>query len=150
MYSLWRGRVMLGRITPELPHDVPSAIIGILQPSDAFSPDHALMQRTMADLPGSPAWQHPIPRPQEEKGLTRGVEFIGPRILSEEDLRGVPEERLLQLRNASGQTIPTDDITVMEMRLANHEGIEALCSAAGVTFSGWYVTAGLTVSSRAL
>ena len=148
MYSLWRDGVMLGRMTPEFPTDVPSTVIGILQPTDAFSADLALIQRTMDVLPGAPVWQHPIPRPDAAEGAGSPFLSVAPRALSEGQLRGVPAEQQLQLRDDSGRIIETQSIAVMEMRLGNCEGMDAVCAAAGVTFSGWYVTVGLAASSE--
>jgi hypothetical protein len=145
MYSLWRADIMLGRISPELPHDSPSTVIGILQPTDAF-PDLTLTQRTMDDLPGSPVWQShdPITHCESSKEPGNNWESVGPRILSEAELRGVRAEQRLQLRDEDGEAIPTSSITVMEMRIGKQAGVDALCAAAGVTFSGWYVTANLS------
>ena len=141
MYSLWRAGVMLGRITPELPHDVPGTIIGILQPTAAFSSEHALIQSTWTDLSGSPTWQQPIPKPAPSGESSDRLVSVSPRVLSEADC--VPIDQLLELRDSSGKTIVTGSITVMELPLANDIGIARLCAAAGVPCTGWYATAGL-------
>jgi hypothetical protein len=146
MYFLWYADILLGRITPELPNDSPSAVIGILQPTDAFSPDLALTQRTMDDLTGSQVWQWQLPTPHDDcpKGSDGNWESVGPRTLSEAERLGVPAQQRFQLRDDVGQAIPTSSITVMEMRVGTRAGVDALCAAAAVTFSGWYVTAGLS------
>ena len=101
----------------------------------------------MDGLPGSPVWQHQSPRSTDSDSSDLGSGSVRHRILSEAELRGVPAEQLLQLRDDSGQTIPTHSITVMEIRLGNRDGMDTLCAAAGITFSGWYVTAGLAALS---
>ena len=147
MYSLWRGEVMLGRITPELPSDNVSAIAGVLQPTASFTPEMALVQHTMDALPGAPVWQHPVPL-TEASGAAEGAFEVGARILSEAELRGVTAEQMLELRDETGQPVPTDLITVMEMHVGNVSGVHQLCAAASVPFSGWYLVAGLAGSSR--
>jgi hypothetical protein len=143
MYSLWRGDVLLGPIVPELPNESPRGLIGILQPSDAFSPALAMIQQSMDTLPSSPVWQHSNPPDAIEKGRSARWESVGPRVLSETELHGVPAPQQLRLRDATGLDVPTTSISIREMRLANQAGIDALCAAAGVPFTGWCVFAGL-------
>lgn len=147
MYSLWRAGVMLGRITPELPNEAPSAVVGILQPTDAFAPNLAVMQRTMDGLPGSPVWQHQSPRSTDSDSSDLGSGSVRP-----ESCRRLSSEAYLLSNSCNcamilARQIPTHSITVMEMRLGNRDGMDTLCAAAGVTFSGWYVTAGLAALS---
>ena len=63
LYSLWRGKTLLGQFAERAPvthHDKRVGAFGILEPSEAFVGINSMMQTRIAIFPGQPVFQSPL------------------------------------------------------------------------------------------
>lgn len=106
MYSLWRGGTCLGSIAetqPVMHHGERVGAAGILEPNDPLEETSCLMQVRSEMLPHSPTFQSPkaiqwIGNPQPPTTpMYPSFGVLEP--MSEEESRGVPPEKVFELRN---------------------------------------------------
>jgi hypothetical protein len=112
MPSLWRNGIRLGDIfVPGKASSDPAAISGMLRPTPAFAGIEPMVQSRMphvtrrADVPGCDRAFHLRDRPrlrQQPEAQALEKELLP---MSEEEVRGVPPEKLLEIRDDEGRTV---------------------------------------------
>ena len=137
-YTLWRDGVLLGRMRIPFPTDDDS-IFGMLEVEPAFTDIDEMMQSRLSLFPGSPIVQnltkdaHPGPGPIALQPMTPELQ------------RGTPPERVLELRDATGEThIPR--MLIIWRTPDDHMGrgeLFDICQERGITMSPWILSAQL-------
>lgn len=142
MFSLWRGAVELGRFvqrTPIIGNDgEPVGVSGILVPNAALKGTRSMAQSRMGfggQLIETPV--DPIEFGADGNHATRQRPFAILQPLSEDQVRGIPEERLLRIRGEDGAIIPTDRISIQQVSIPE-----------GVPLSRVHLSRGLTEHAR--
>lgn len=119
MYSLWRGGVLLGWFTERTPvthHGAHVGAAGILRPTESFAETSSVMQTRVSIFPGRPVFQVSLDAtrheartraPGEKSGMT-----VALKPLSAEEARGIPADRVLEVREGDGTRIDTAMVTL--------------------------------------
>jgi hypothetical protein len=119
MPSLWRNGIRLGDLIPPAKFSGdPGAISGVLRPTPAFAGIEPMIQSRMTTLPSAPTFQGVIERQVLEPAHGSGNNPVPRKVakelqpLSEEEARGVPPEKLLEIRDDDGRTLQCDFISL--------------------------------------
>jgi hypothetical protein len=136
-YTLWRNAVLLGRVRIAFPVRSAGLIAGMLEVESAFADIDEIMQT-----------RSPIPRDAPVQETRRSEVQHGPgpvalRELTPEEARGIPRERLLEVRDRGGQVLATDLISIDRLppQLTEQGELVEICAARGIRVSPWCLTA---------
>jgi len=135
-YTLWRNAVLLGRVRIAFPVRSAGLIAGMLEVESAFADIDEIMQ-TRSPI----RWDAPV----HETRMSEARHGPGPIALRELTLkaRGIPRERLLEVRDRGGQVLATDLISIDRLppRLTEQGELVEICAARGIRVSPWSLTA---------
>ena len=137
-YSLWRDGEHLGDVVLPLPttgrHQ---SIAGVFAPTPAFHDLAPVMQVHQALLPGHPVFETPITH-------TRTSGPVALASLSDDEARGLPDDRKFVLRDAEGAPLRMRLIALDRLPApptGHPDPLVDACAAAQIPFSGWYLQA---------
>jgi hypothetical protein len=133
-FTLWRNGVLLGRV--RIPFSVSnsaSAFCGMLEVEPAFADIEPLMQHTSPFMAGKPVLQSLM------KDAHRGPGPVALKELTPEQARGLPADRILEVRDDTGTRIPIQFLSIDRLwDTAPTEGeLFDVCRERGIAPSPW-------------
>jgi hypothetical protein len=131
--------VLLARVRIVFPVTVRSRglVAGMLEVQPAFADIDELMQTQPPMPPNAPVFQS---RKSERR---HGPGPVALRALTPEEARGIPRDRLLEVRDRSDRVLATDLISIdrLPAEFTERGELVELCAARGIPVSPWTLTA---------